>query len=105
MQHQRQWRENYLTSTAVVTHAGGSLSVPATKIDPAQTIAGEGVQYKTDHCLFQFNSADVSAVTWKAGVKINYQSQDYEVVISRKAEVYYDDPTNKTLNVPAKKCS
>lgn len=103
MQFQRQWRHQYLTDEVTVVHGAGSISVRATKIEPGHIVTGEGVKIQTDHFIFQFHAADVSTVNWQRGVRIQHNNSEYEMIVDRNA-VYFDDPTEQTLNVVAKKC-
>lgn len=93
------------TSLATITHAGGVLEVPATKIEPGSFTNTEGRRVTTQHSLMMFNTKEVERVRFNRGVRITKDRITYEVIVDKLTKQEYDDSTNLTTNVPVKQCS
>lgn len=93
------------TSLAVIVHQGGTIEVPATKIEPESYTNVEGLRISTQHSLMMFNTKDVERVRFNRGVKITKDDKTYEVILDKLTKEEYDDPENLTTLVPVKQCS
>lgn len=105
MEHHNQWKRNYLDSTVTVHAAEGTfVNIGCTVISPGSFINAQGLRVNTNHFRFLFNKAEVQ-FTIQRGVKIEYNGATYEVIIDGGSLDTPDDPMNKVITVPAKKCS
>lgn len=98
-------RNKTTTSLARIVHAGGEISVPATKIEPGSFTNVEGRRVTLQHSLMMFNTKDVERIRFNRGVRIFKGEIEYEVIIDKLTKEEYDDPENLTTNVPVKQCS
>lgn len=97
-----QMRNLSTTDSATITHLGGTITVPVTKIDPESLVNAAGVRVKSEHFLFMFNTSDVERIRFSRGVRIVCNNINYDVVIGKDVKEEFDDPTGLTTNVYAK---
>lgn len=104
MQWHNQLRNTSLTSLATVVHIGGTLKVPATKVDPETIVNVNGVRVVSQHSLFIFNTRDIASITFNRGVQITFKDILYEVIIDRTSREEYDDTENLSTIITVKQC-
>lgn len=104
MQWHNQLRNRYMAPLATITHIGGILEVPATKVDPGTEVNVNGVRVVSQNSLMIFNTRDVTSVKFIRGVKIAFNNRTYEVIVDRVTREEYDDSEEMSTIVTVKKC-
>lgn len=97
-----QQRNVHVVETLTIVHAGGSLEVQGSVIDPASSVNSQGLRVVSDKSRIIVNTSDVGDVNIKRGVKILRGSQTYEVIIDRDQPVYFNDANQIETVIPVR---
>lgn len=97
-----QARNKYMAESLVIIYAGGSRAVRGSVIEPETTINSEGIRTRTDKTLFIIDTAFLSGLAIRRGVRINRSGVLYEVIIDRDTSVYYNDSNRNETVISAK---
>ena len=91
-----------MTEPLVIIHAAGTLSVQGSVIEPETTLNSEGIRTRTDKTLFIIDTASLSGIVVRRGIRINRSGTLYEVIIDNNTPVYFNDPNRIETVIPAK---
>jgi hypothetical protein len=97
-----QVRNKYMTEPLVIIHAAGTLAVKGSVIEPETTLNSEGIRTRTDKTLFIIDTASLSGIVVRRGIRINRSGTLYEVIIDNNTPVYFNDPNRIETVIPAK---
>lgn len=97
-----QVRNKYMTENLVIIHAAGTKAVKGSVIEPDTTINAQGIRTKTDKTLFIIDTASLSGLVIRRGVRISRSGVLYEVIIDNNTPIYYNDPNRLETVIPAK---
>lgn len=97
-----QVRNKYMTEPLVIIHAAGTLAVKGSVIEPETTLNSEGIRTRTDKTLFIIDTASLSTIVVRRGIRINRSGRLYEVIIDNNTPVYFNDANQIETVIPAK---
>lgn len=95
-------RNEHMVEDLSIVHSGGTLPVQGSVIDPESTVNSQGLRVKSDKARIIVNTADISGVTLRRGVKILRGSDTYEVIIDRDEPSYFNDPNKIETVIPVR---
>jgi len=97
-----QVRNKYMTEPLVIIYAAGSRPVKGSVIEPETTINSQGIRTRTDKTLFIIDTALLSGLVIRRGMRINRSGTLYEVIIDNNTPTYFNDPNRNETVIPAK---
>jgi hypothetical protein len=97
-----QVRNKYMTEPLVIIHAAGSKAVKGSVIEPETTINSQGIRTRTDKTLFIIDTALLSELVIRRGVRISRSGKLYEVIIDNNTPTYFNDANGNETVIPAK---
>lgn len=97
-----QVRNRYMTEPLVIIHAAGSETVQGSVIEPETTVNLQGIRTRTDKTLFIIDTASLSGLAIRRGVRISRSGVLYEVIIDNNTPTYFNDVNRNETVIPAK---
>ena len=91
-----------MTEPLVIIHAAGSKTVQGSVVEPETTINSEGIRTRTDKPFFIIDTASLSELAIRRGVRISRSGVLYEVIIDKDTPVYFNDANRNETVIPAK---
>jgi hypothetical protein len=99
-------RNQYVVENLIIVYSGGTKPVRGSVIEPSTTINSQGIRVKSDKTLFIVDTAQLTGIPLRRGVRISRAGVLFEVIIDRDTPIYYNDPNRNETVIPAREiCS